>query len=217
MNVYNLKIVNYLDDFIMIADDFNECCVARDTVVSLLRFLGFHVAYEKLVSPSQVVTYLGIIIDCLRMELILPDGKLEKLIRQLDTLENKNRVSKKDLESLGGLLSHCSHIIKGGKIFCKNVYKLYKEMVCRNLRYTKLTPKVKEDLRCWRKFCRFFNGSMKMIENVYEYPMVSDSSFKGFVVYLNDDWMAGVWDDDDFIGVVSPCQHVVSKPLLECF
>ena len=217
VSVYNLKIVNYLDDFITIADTFQECSEARDTVVKLLRFLGFHVAYEKLVSPSQIVTYLGIIIDSTRMELRLPEGKLVKLVKQLDCLENKNRVSKKDLESLGGLLSHCSHIIRGGKIFCKNVYKLYKELISRNLRYIRLTPRVKDDLRWWRKFCRYFNGSMKMIENVYEFPMVSDSSFKGFAVYLNEDWAAGVWSDDDFIGVVSPCQHIVSKPLLERF
>ena len=215
--VYYLSIVNYLDDFITVADDMSKCSMARNTVVGLLRFLGFHVAYDKMVSPSQIVTYLGIIIDSQRMELRLPEGKLEKLVKQLAFLENKSRVSKKDLESLGGLLSHCSHIIKGGKIFCKNVYKLYKEMVGKNLRYIHLNQKVKDDLRWWKRFCHYFNGSMKMIEEMYEYPMVSDSSFKGFAVYMDADWAAGVWDNDDYIGVVSQCQHIVSKPLMEKF
>ena len=47
--------------------------------------------------------------------------------------------------------------------------------------------------------------------------MVSDSSLKGFAVYMDSDWVAGVWDDNDYINVVSPCFHVASRPLLETF
>ena len=216
-NVYGLNVVNYLDDFITVAPSMVECNVARDTIVNVLRFLGFHVAYEKLVSPSQIVTYLGIVIDSVRMELRLPDGKLRKLIDLLNYVESKNRVSKKDLECLGGLLSHCAHVVKGGKFFCKNVYKLYKEMVNRNLRYVNLNVEVKNDLRWWKRLCKFFNGSMRIVEQPFAFPMVSDSSLKGFAVYLNDDWVAGVWDDKDFINIVSSCCHVASKPLLDKF
>ena len=215
--LYGLNVVNYLDDFIAVAPSMSDCNVARDKVVGMLRFLGFHVAYEKLVSPSQIVTYLGIVIDSLRMELRLPDGKLTKLTDLVGNIEGKNRVSKKDLQILGGLLSHCSHIVKGGKIFCKNVYKLYKEMVNKNLRYVNLTTEVKDDLRWWKRFCKFFNGSMRIVEDAHDHPMVSDSSLKGFAVYMNDDWVAGVWDDNDYINVVSPCSHVGSRPLMENF
>ena len=214
---YNVNIVNYLDDFITLASTEHECEIARDTVVNVLRFLGFHVAYEKLGCPSKCVTYLGIIIDSVRMELRLPGAKLHKLIELIKSIEVQKRVSKKNLESLGGLLSHCAHIVKGGRIFCKNVYKLYKQLVNRNLRYIQLGDDVKKDLRWWKRFCVFFNGSRKIVKENYQYPMVSDSSLKGFAVYLGSDWAAGVWHDEDYLKLRSDCNHIVSKPLLEDF
>ena len=214
---HDVKIVNYLDDFITVAPTESECMSARDTVTNVLRFLGFHVAYEKLVYPSKCVIYLGIIIDSVRMELRLPECKLTKLVSLINSIEIQKRVSKKNLESLGGLLSHCSHIVKGGKIFSRRVYKLYKEMVNRNVRFIQLRDDVKDDLRWWKKLCLFFNGSMKIVKEQHQYPMVSDSSLKGFAVYMGSDWAAGVWNDDDYIGVISECNHVVSKPLCEEF
>ena len=73
------------------------------------------------------------------------------------------------------------------------------------------------DLLWWKRLCRFFNGSMRIIEDCYPYPMVSDSSLKGFGVYRNDDWAAGVWNDDVYLPITSQCNHVVSKPLCESF
>ena len=131
------------------------------------RVAGVQQAQLQLVSPWQIVTYLGIVIDSVRMELRLPEGKLQKLVSLVDNLEKKNRISKKELESLGGLLSHCAHIIRGGKIFCKNVYKLYKELVGKNLRYINISANVRDDLRWWKKFCRYFNGSMKLVEETF--------------------------------------------------
>ena len=48
-------------------------------------------------------------------------------------------------------------------------------------------------------------------------PIVSDSSLKGFGVYMGTDWCAGPWDDVDYILLSSPCNHVVSRPLCESF
>ena len=126
---YGLRIVNYLDDFIAVSSNFSECARAQKCMIDTLRFLGFHVSFDKVVGPSKSVVYLGIVIDSERMELRLPEGKLVKLITMLDKYLLCKRISKKELESLGGLLSHCSHVVKGGKIFCRSVYDLYKSLV----------------------------------------------------------------------------------------
>ena len=47
--------------------------------------------------------------------------------------------------------------------------------------------------------------------------MVSDSSLKGFGVFLDRDWVAGTWHDSDHIPLCSSCNHVGYKPVWDIF
>ena len=214
---YSMQVVNYLDDFIAISSDHASCVCAEMNIVKLLRFLGFHISYSKLVPPSRCVTFLGIVIDSEKMELRLPHGKVDKLKKLLDSLLVKTRVSKKELESLGGILAHCSQVIRCGRVFCKRIYALYRILVSSKAKFVTMPDWVKGDLRWWRKLIDNFNGSSKILYKHYEIPMISDSSLKGFAVYLGCDWVAGTWDDSDFIDLVSSCNHIASRPFVDYF
>ena len=82
---FSLRVVNSLDDFIVIADSYVDCVKAQNVVISLLRFLGFYVSYSKVTNPSTCTVCLGIEIDSVAMELCLPEGKLVKLVNLLDS------------------------------------------------------------------------------------------------------------------------------------
>ena len=58
------SIVNYLDDFLIIGNTQAECQQGLVTLISLLHSLGSNVSWEKVVSPSQRVTFLGIELHC---------------------------------------------------------------------------------------------------------------------------------------------------------
>ena len=62
-----LKVVNYLDDFIVIGNSYVDCTRAQNVVISLLRFLGFYVSYSKVTNPSMCTVYLGIEIDSVQI------------------------------------------------------------------------------------------------------------------------------------------------------
>ena len=57
----------------------------------ILRSLGFHIAYKKVVSQNTAVTYLGVEIDSLKMELRLPQSKLDKLQSELEFFRDRKR------------------------------------------------------------------------------------------------------------------------------
>ena len=165
VNVYGMRVVNYLDDFITISESIDECIRDQAPIVKLLRFLGFHVSYEKVTPLSTCTTYLGIEIDSISMELRLPERKLVKLNDLLKIHLASKKISKFDMESLGGLLSHCSHVVRGGKIFCKRIYSLYKELLQKRRKCIRIPADVKADIKWWSCFCRTFNGVAK-INNV---------------------------------------------------
>ena len=72
-------VINYLDDFVVLGNTFQECQLAQTTLITVLGQLGFHVSWKKCSSPNQCTKYLGIIFDSEKMCLRLPQDKVEKL------------------------------------------------------------------------------------------------------------------------------------------
>ena len=123
-DIYNIQAVNYFDDFIVIGATLEEATWAQKVVIKILRYLGFYISWGKVTPPSQVRRYLGLDIDSIKMKIRLPEDKLEKLINLLKQYVGKSTISKKELESLGGLLAHCSHVVDGGRTHSRRFYDL---------------------------------------------------------------------------------------------
>ena len=65
-----------MDDFLIVAPDLEAC--ARDMTIMLNIFadLGLPVAENKLEGPGTCLTFLGIELDAVRLEMRLPREKL---------------------------------------------------------------------------------------------------------------------------------------------
>ena len=106
--------------------------------------------------PSKICRYLDLELDSIEMELRLPKDKLEKLIVSVNNFKDKSSISKQELEILGGLLSHCSHVADGGRTHSRRFYDLYKIILNNNLKRIKLGFAAKEDLKWWANFAKNF-------------------------------------------------------------
>ena len=190
------RVINYLDDFLVIAPTEEECTRQRDIVASTIQLLGFGVSWSKVTSPNQVTTFLGITIDSVKLELSLPLKKVEKLRDLLLLLIDRGSATKKELERVGGLVSHCSYIVKGGRTFS-----------------IPLSPDILLDFEWWLAFCHVFNGRACMIRSPHPIPIVSYSSFCGFGAWANHDWLAGFLRSEDIpTDFPEGCGHVVPPP-----
>ena len=79
--------VVYLDDFFIKADTFADYLRAMNMLISLLRKLGFHINWNKVIDPSTTITFLGIEIDSIAMCLRLPDEKLIQVRQELSLFQ----------------------------------------------------------------------------------------------------------------------------------
>ena len=108
-------------------------------------------------------------------------------------------MTKRELQSLGGLLSFASTVVKAGRSFSRGVYNLLGK-VKRNNHFVRLNSKLKDDLRFWKNIVGNpdFNGKAKLLENDASNMeiFVTDSSFYGYGVYYDGNWLCGAWDDD---------------------
>ena len=92
-------IINYLDDFCMIHHDQTKVKESQQALIQLLHSLGFSVSWPKVVSPTQVVKFLGIILDSVKMEMRLPNSKLKSLQNVLHEFSNKSKATKRQLQN----------------------------------------------------------------------------------------------------------------------
>ena len=99
------NIVNYLDDFLIVASSREECLPAQLTLIHLLHSLGFQVNWSKLSGPSQRVKFLGIILDSIAMKAFVPEDKISALEDQLTFLISHCKASKLDLQRVVGLMN----------------------------------------------------------------------------------------------------------------
>lgn len=159
-SLFGVRMVNYLDDFIHICSDYQECLQAQCRIVALLRFLGFHVTWAKIISPTKCPIYLGIEIDSRDMVLRLPPGKLDKLSAITNRFLVARKASKKQIKRLTGLLAHCATVVRGGGTFFRSIYNLEKVAGKVPSKCVKLPPEVIGDIEWWNEFSALFNGKV---------------------------------------------------------
>ena len=207
--------MNYLDDFFIIASLEDKCLAAREVVTSVITLLGFNVSWKKVTPPCQVTTFLGITVDSLSMELSLPQTKVDKLKLSIETIMAKGSASKKELKCIGGLVSHCSYVVRGGRTVSRRIFDL-SASYSRKSKAIPLDVHIMADLHWWLKFCSCFNCKACIIQDLHPIPMYSDSSFQGFGAWMGRDWLAGCWDQSSVPSQLDfGCSHLEAPPTFD--
>ena len=111
------EVINYIDDFLLACSTYEECNEALHHLIHLVRRLGLHVSWIKVISPTQHVTFLGVDIDTVGCTLSLGHQKLCKLHGILKTFKAKQWVTKVQLQSLAGSLNWACQVVRGGCFF----------------------------------------------------------------------------------------------------
>ena len=183
-------LIVYLDDFLVIAPTKEECNIALMTLLSLVRKLGFAINYNKLVMPCQRLTFLGIVLDTIKMTLELPKAKLLELYNDLHQFNMKKKVTKYALQSLVGKLNWATQCIQGGRFYLRRLIDTISKLKA-PWHHSRVTSEIRADLRWWLDFMCIFNGAMPMVDNRPTTPVFIDSCeigagafYKGDIAYM---------------------------------
>lgn len=65
-------VLAYLDDFLIIGNTRRKCELAYNEILNILSELGFIINWEKVIGPTQRLTFLGIEIDTVLKQLCFP-------------------------------------------------------------------------------------------------------------------------------------------------
>ena len=114
-------------------------------------------AHHKTEGPETSLTFLGIEIDTIRLQLSLPMEKVQCLQDLLFRWRSRKAYTKKELESLLGHLCHAATVIRPGRVFLRNHFCL-PSRVSNPCHFVRLNMDARADLAWWQCLLRHWNG-----------------------------------------------------------
>ena len=157
------QIAHYLDDFVVIGRPASdECAESLRKMTELCAILGVPLAKEKSEGPSTSITFLGIQLDTESGTLALPPAKLQRICDLLNEWGDKKVCSRRELESLIGVLNHACKVVRPGRSFLRRLIDLLAEsrvtFARRPHHSIRLNRAFRSDIAWWRSFIVEWNG-----------------------------------------------------------
>lgn len=186
-------VFHYLDDFIILGPPgSSQCQNDLESLQVVCSNLGVPLAAHKQEGPASCLTFLGIEIDSVERTLRLPEAKLQRLMSTLQEWGDRKLCTRRELESLLGLLSHAYKVVHPGRSFLRRMFDLLsrtEEPGSRPFHHVRLNLKFRSDLAWWRLFLRPWNGVGLIYSKVLspQFECTSDAS-GSWAVELGVDW-----------------------------
>ena len=96
-----VRLILYLDDMLIIGSTPREVNDFTQMAVNLLKALGFIINLDKSVlTPTQVITFLGFTINSITMRFTLPSEKVQKLLTLCRQIRSSSKVLLRTLAQL---------------------------------------------------------------------------------------------------------------------
>ena len=191
-------VIHYLDDFLIAGKPgLPDCKHALSHMLQICRQLGFPIAEHKIEGPNTVLTFLGILIDTVKLEMRLPEEKLATLRTLLQQWHTVKKTTKRNLLSLIGSLSFAAKVIPAGRIFIRRLIDL--SMSVKKLHHhIKLNSSTRADIKWWLDFLPSWNGTGLMLrtewDDAADINLCTDTAGSlGFGAYFQRAWIMGKW------------------------
>ena len=186
------NVIVFLDDFLIVEPTLERCVLAQRVLITLLRSLGFDIAWDKVEGPAQKLIFLGIEIDTIQDLLVLPEKKLQDFEQLVESMLSLKRVSYKRLQALAGKLNWASAVVRGGRTYLRRILDLMKP-IKQTRHKIKVTQGMKEDLLWWSKFLWLFNGKSTIQYHCEQHVVYADGCDVDGACFYNGDWKYVSW------------------------
>lgn len=112
-------VCHILDDFLIVeppchTPPLDSLCQASLSSM-ILTFQNLNISAAKTEGPSQIIQFMGIILDSGKMEARLPEDKVERIKSALSTFQSQQSTTLQELQSLIGTLNFACKVIPRGE------------------------------------------------------------------------------------------------------
>ena len=168
------------------------------TIITLFKWLGIPIAYEKMDGPTTLITYLGIQIDTENLKISLLQDKLRDLTAEVNNWKSRKKCKKLELLSLIGKMSFAAKVVRPGRTFLRRLIDLSTKVNKLHHRI-QLNSEARKDIIWWTIFLPKWNGTSIMYNSTStldtDISLFTDASNLALGVYYKPEWIATCWPD----------------------
>lgn len=139
-----------------------KCLSDLSAFLHLCHKLGVPIEDENTVLPTTIITIYDIEVDSNKLECPLPQDKIDKVHRVLQSAYHKKKMILRELQSLIGLWNFACLVVRPGRAFLRRLIDLTKN-VSNPFHYIKLTCEARADIQPWKSFIEMEHHSWQFV------------------------------------------------------
>ncbi|CAB4009664.1 Hypothetical predicted protein [Paramuricea clavata] len=162
-----------LDDFLIMEPKApsiphdSTCLQSLSKMLLTFHDLKIPIAPGKTQGPLQVLEFMGIILDTVKMEARLPADKIHRIRTIFAEFEAKKSCTLKELQSLIGTLNFACKVVPPGRPFLQRMIDLTRN-VKESHHHIKLNLGFFKDLAMWKQFITNWNGANFFLSTLWQ-------------------------------------------------
>ena len=119
------NVIVYQDDYFIAHPTLYGCQNTLNNLIELLHNLGFIINWKKVYPPSQQLVFLGVEIDSIKLQVRLPDQKVQQLKSEVIKWQCPSKsFTKRQLQHIIGKLSWAAKVIRTSRPFLRSLINL---------------------------------------------------------------------------------------------
>ncbi|KAI2655571.1 Transposon Ty3-I Gag-Pol polyprotein [Labeo rohita] len=197
LRLQGIRILNYIDDWLILARSQELALRHRDVVLAHLRSLGLRLnAKKSVLSPAQRTTYLGVVWDSITMQAQLSPARVESILNTLKNIKLGHKVTLHYFQRVLGLMAAASTVIPLGLLHMRP-FQLW--LRARDFhpranpqRQIRVTRQGLRTLSMWFR-PRFLTLGPTLGPCCRRKMLTTDASLKGWGAVLNGRPAQGIW------------------------
>ena len=185
----------YIDDFGGVESAEQRAAAALRALQGVMARLGVVQAEAKICLPSQRMVWLGIRFDTCEMSMAIPAEKLCEIMACLREWEGRLRATRKDMQSLLGLLNFVASVAPPARLFTNRMLDALREAP--QYGATSLSLQFKQDVRFFVELLPIFNGRKIIGKQIipYQHQVELDACLTGCGAVAGDQFYATPFPD----------------------
>ncbi len=193
-----IRILNYLVDWLILAQSRALLCEHRDTVLGYLSRLGLRVNWEKSkLSPVQRISFLGMELDSVNLTARLSVERAQSMLNCLESFQRKRAVPLKHFQRLLGHMASAAAVTPLGLLHMRLLQHWLHDRVPRwawrrGTYRVSVTPSCRQTFGPWSDLA-FLRAGVPLGQVSRHVVVSTDASAMGWGAMCNGHAAAGLW------------------------
>ena len=208
-------ISHFLDDFPLLENSFDALQNLMTEFKRLMADIGMPVAISKSLGPTQVLQYLGLILNFKLQRIEIPEDKRIKCMnlvsKLIEVYERRAKTTVKQIQKVAGSLNFLCQALPAGRPFLCSLYRATRTAKGDKRRggnHRRLNFETYEDLKMFKTFLKenahvkvktvpFLNRLNIDNDKIEMYADAAGAADKGIGCIFGDEWFHGKWSETD--------------------